>query len=113
MPQDCRPQLYDLAYSGGPVNASLIKPKLDFMWDFVEAEQNWKKYIKLAVEWQTSTALVSTWFGQVHQTHLGAEEIWNTDKISSYLYRINDVARSMTRKEVGLDPYAQHELNLF
>ncbi|KAI9492836.1 hypothetical protein BDB00DRAFT_929458 [Zychaea mexicana] len=63
LPQNCRPQLFDVAFGGSTVDRSLVAPAYDFIKDLDQQISNWDQYVRPKVEWSPDTTLTVLWFG--------------------------------------------------
>lgn len=63
LPEDCKAQLFDLAYGGATCNRAFVKPVYDHVKDFVQQVEQWINFVKPAVSWQAADTLAAVWFG--------------------------------------------------
>ncbi|KAI7883859.1 hypothetical protein K492DRAFT_184281 [Lichtheimia hyalospora FSU 10163] len=63
LPQDCDPELFDVAYGGASVDSDLVPPPYTHIVDFIHQVKQWKKYLEPAVSWNPESTLTAVWFG--------------------------------------------------
>ncbi|KAI9262260.1 hypothetical protein BDA99DRAFT_537603 [Phascolomyces articulosus] len=89
LPQNCHPQLFDVAYGGATVSSALVKPPYDHIKDLDQQMGQWIDYIDPMVKWTPDTTLTMLWFG-INDVGRSAKEITNDLELGIKFNKILD-----------------------